>query len=74
MVSRMKKYMCVLLAIMLFAGSFGVDAKASEATTYARGIAGGNPRGPERHGNRGYYEHYHNSLYPNAHIWYPLGL
>jgi hypothetical protein len=37
MVSRMKKYMCVLLAIMLFAGSFGVDAKASEATTYATG-------------------------------------
>lgn len=43
--------------------------------TYARGLAGNYPYGPERH-DRGsdyesYYWHYHNNLYPHAHIWYP---
>lgn len=37
MVKRMKKHMCVLLAVMLFVGCFGVDVKASEVTTYATG-------------------------------------
>lgn len=37
MVKRMKKSICVLLAIMLFAGCFGVNVKASEVTTFATG-------------------------------------
>ena len=60
-----------MMILTLNRGDIGVVAASR---SYARGIVGGNPRGPERHGNRGYYEHYHNSLYPNAHIWYPLGL
>ncbi len=41
--------------------------------TYARAIAGKDPKGPEIHGGGGYgyYYHYHNTLFPDAHIWYP---
>lgn len=59
-----------MMILTLNRGNIGVVAVNRN---YARGLAGGNPRGPESHGNSGYYEHYHNSLYPNAHIWYPLG-
>ena len=38
---------------------------------YARGLAGSCPKGPEEHGWSGYYKHYHNTLFPKAHIWYP---
>lgn len=37
----------------------------------ARGIAGGNPRGPEGGSGRGHYPHYHNTLFKEAHIWFP---
>ena len=37
MVKKMRKCICVLLAIMLFAGCFGVNVNASEATTFATG-------------------------------------
>ena len=39
--------------------------------TYARAIAGKDPIGPKIHGGAGYYYHYHNSLFPAAHIWFP---
>lgn len=58
-----------MMILTLNRGDIGVVAVNRN---YARGLAGGNPRGPENHGNSGYYDHFHNSLYPNAHIWYPL--
>ncbi|MDR0445433.1 MAG: hypothetical protein LBH17_00095 [Oscillospiraceae bacterium] len=57
----------------IIALNHGVVGVVGTTQTYARGLAGTDPIGPEISGNGapGYYWHYHKRFYLNCHIWYP---